>query len=239
MIMPSPPPTLVVVVDGTPHRVRLRMPTAGDAQVLLVDASLHRSASALASARRIELYDLLATVNDEPATWAFAAEIADESDAVQALRTARDGWLAAEVRRGQVVEGPDPTPIDPGPSLAPPALAQLPDPAHRLSRPDTAQPMEVVLPSGATGTLDWLDPLVEAQAWDRWAPVGLDPLPEHEDWTFESAGFRAILRLRCALVHLGARDRDDLAPDDIEALPLADFLFLDRLYGAVFKDDHA
>lgn len=235
MTAPIPAPAVDVVVDGVPHHVTLRMPTIGDVQVLLVDESLHRSASALASARRIELYDLFATVDDEPVTWAFAAAVADAPDATESVRAVRDEWLAAEVRRGQVVGVPDLTSIDAGPALAAPALASLPDPSLRLTRPATARPVEVVLPSGITGTLDWLDPLVEAQAWDRWAPVGLDADPEHEDWTFESAGFRAILRLRCALVRLGGRDRDDLTPDDVEALSLADFLFLDRLYGAVFS----
>lgn len=247
----GPAPTVDVVLAGAVRRATLQMPTIGATQVLMADATLHRSEEALASAARIEVYDVLAAVDDEPVTWSLAATIAGEPEALEAVRAARDGWVASELRRGEVLDGltgpwrlPDVHPPDASGHPAgarsgypAPALASLPDPALRLARPSAAQPADFVLPSGVTGTLDWLDPVTEASAWARWAPVGLDPVGDRDDRTFESAGFRAVLRLCCALVRLAGRTGQELTPEDVEALSLVDFLFLDEVYRLLYIAD--
>lgn len=225
--------TVDIVMNGAPRRATLRMPTIGQAQTLMADASLHRSTESIASARRIEMFDVIATVDDGPISWSLAAAVADEPAAVAAVRAAASAQVDAEVRRGspnvEASYGSWPR-TDPERGLLAPALARLPDPLLRLARPTSARPVDFVLPSGGIGRLDWLDPFVEAAAWTRWAPVGLDPVGDRDEWTFESAGFRAVLRLCCALVRLGERTGDDLTPGDVEALSLGDFTFLDELY---------
>ena len=69
---------------------------------------------------------------------------------------------------------------------------------------------------------------LEAAAWRRWAPTGVTPPAERSHWRYRSPGFRAIVRLTVAL---RALDGDTaLTPERIEALSLADFLFLDAAY---------
>jgi hypothetical protein len=87
--------------------------------------------------------------------------------------------------------------------------------------------------SGAGG-LRRIDPDAEQEAWRRWAPLGVDPPEERNGWTFESAGFRAVLRVLCALDFLGDKLDARLTPTDVEGLPLSDFCFLDELYRLVF-----
>ena len=89
------------------------------------------------------------------------------------------------------------------------------------------------LPSGAAaaprnhpveGVVTPIDPIEEARAWQRHAPIGIDPAEDQDDWTFESAGFRAVLRIACALDVFGAHRRPDITPADVEPLALGDFV---------------
>ncbi|MBX7194759.1 MAG: hypothetical protein K1X94_22075 [Sandaracinaceae bacterium] len=80
----------------------------------------------------------------------------------------------------------------------------------------------------AGGVLGRVDPRREAQAWDTFAPIGVDPPDEHFDWTFEEPGFRATLRLSVALESLDDQAVD--GPAALEPLPVCDLLFLDELY---------
>ena len=88
--------------------------------------------------------------------------------------------------------------------------------------------------AGGAGVLRRIDPYTEEKAWREWAPIGVDPPDERSGWTFESAGFRAILRVLHALDFLGDKLDAQLTPTDIEQLSLSDFCFLDELYRLTF-----
>lgn len=98
--------------------------------------------------------------------------------------------------------------------------------------PSSVGPAEAA--AAGAGVLRRIDPYAEEQGWREWAPIGIDPPEERYGWTFESAGFRAVLRVLLALDFLGDKLNAQLTPADIEQLSLADFCFLDELYRLTF-----
>jgi hypothetical protein len=85
---------------------------------------------------------------------------------------------------------------------------------------------------GTAGTLAGLDEVDETLAWLRWTRPGQEPEEGHEDRVFESAGFRAVLRMSCVLRGDDGR-RIDL--DEVEALSLGTFCFLDEASRLAFQ----
>lgn len=121
-----------------------------------------------------------------------------------------------------------------------PALAERRPHGTRLAQVPSAARLRGLLPSGrlalepstAEAVLRSIDTedgrKREAAAWDRWAPPDAIPPPERSHWLRALPGFRAILRLSVALESLDGAT--DVTPERVEALSLADFLFLDAAY---------
>jgi hypothetical protein len=60
----------------------------------------------------------------------------------------------------------------------------------------------------------------EAAAWTTWTSSSLKPAEDREDWTAESPGFRALLRMAVAI-------EGPLSPETFERLPVIDGHCLD------------
>jgi len=69
----------------------------------------------------------------------------------------------------------------------------------------------------------------EERGWERWTGDSSLTPEERDRWDPDAPGFRSILRLSTALLD-PAKGEDLVSPASIEALPAADWLFLDALY---------
>jgi hypothetical protein len=128
-----------------------------------------------------------------------------------------------------------------------PALANPRPSGARLAQATRTARLRIAFPSGlldlepraAEAVLRDLDTdegrALEAQAWARWAPDDRTPPSERSHWRRGSPGFRAILR---ASVTLASLDGDqDVTPERVEDLALADFIFLDAAYSLTHDVD--
>jgi hypothetical protein len=123
-----------------------------------------------------------------------------------------------------------------------PVLADPHRPGERLSVVPQTTRLGVELPSGRLAIAPVAREAVlrdidndleggvelEGAAWKRWAPTDTTPPAERSHWRYLSPGFRATLRLTVGLRSLDSKDA--LTPENIEALSIADFLFLDAAY---------
>lgn len=138
---------------------------------------------------------------------------------------------------------PPPVLVEDGRHFAVPFLAEAPWPRSRRAESlRGTRSIRFELPSvkggftghsegaGAFRTMaDYEDPSREQSILHRFAPPGREPDSEHPDWTWESTGFRAVLRLLLRLDHLGGITADKLTPETLEVLSIVDFLFLDAI----------
>lgn len=123
-----------------------------------------------------------------------------------------------------------------------PVLSDPHRPGERLSAVPQTTRLRVELPSGRLAIAPIASEAVlrdidndieggielEGAAWKRWAPTGTTPPAGRSHWRYRSPGFRATLRLTIGLRSLDGNDA--LTPEDVEALSIADFLFLDATY---------
>jgi hypothetical protein len=130
--------------------------------------------------------------------------------------------------------------VEDGLYLAMPSLCDPLPPGDRPSEPPPAARVRFDLPSRAldipsgigSGELQSADrehgrPL--ADAWKRWTGPAATSSPGREQWRPDVPGFRAMLRLSVALTQIDGR-AEEASPGLIEAMPLADFYFLDTLH---------
>ena len=253
------PPALTLRLNGAEHRAVLRMPTVGQTHVFVSDPSLHRGPEAQEVADRLQILDSIETLDGETLTMHLARLIVAEPPARDGVLQARAQWLAVwreggtayalcpHCRRGEsewslsalaALQGVPRRPLaDATGRLLPFCLSWPPVIASRPPGVALAARLRFRLPSATAiaGVLENVDPLAEALAWQRFAPIGEDPSEEHDDWTFETAGFRAVLRACVALEQLNGTPRSQLTPADIEPWPIGDFCFLDELYSLAFN----
>jgi hypothetical protein len=73
-----------------------------------------------------------------------------------------------------------------------------------------------------------IDTELDATGWKTWGRDGKPLQPNREHWSYGNPGFRTLLRLTLSLTELGGTG--SLSPEQLEALPVVDILFLDALY---------
>jgi hypothetical protein len=250
------------MVQGAAHSIVLRMPTIGETYVFVANPTLHRTPADQEVADRLQILDAIDMVDGAPASMEIASAITAEPAARDTLLAARADWLmewrdagiayvqCPHCRRGEgdftlaalaaALNAPRQPLVDAQGRLLPFCLS-LPPPALggavgrlRFRLPSQATAAATAQDSPTGGILAPIDAEAEARAWQQFAPIGIDPPEEHYNWTFESAGFRAVLRMACALESLDALRHPDITPADVEPLPLGAFCFLDELYGLAF-----
>jgi hypothetical protein len=243
-----------VSLGGVAHEVALRMPTIGETHSFVRDPSLHRDEATLREVARLQVFDAFTTVDGRETTMDAAAALVAEPGDRAALLTLRNASIAEAMATGTVeiacpscpqgrwggrlaelaaAVGAAPGSLgDADGELAPFALSYA-----VAALPAGGATVGFVLPGGGAGVLGELDALAEAAGWLRWAPVGRAPAEGQEDRVFESAGFRAVLRMTCALQSLDGSDA--VSVDDVERLSLAAFCFLDELYRLLFLDERS
>ena len=253
------PPVVALPLRGAERRALLRMPSIGQSHVFVANPTLQRGPPAQALADGLQVLDVVDTLDGEAMTMDLARAIAAEPAACDRVLQARAHWLVAWRDAGvafarcphcerfdrewtlvglAALQGiPRRAVADAQGRLLPFALSFAPP--QRAPRPPgvaLAARLRFRLPSGAnaTGVVEPVDATAEALAWQRFAPIGEEADEDHDDWTFESAGFRAVLRTGVALASLGANTRTDITPEDVEDLPLGDFCFLDELQSLAF-----
>lgn len=260
--LPPPPAIKIALGSGLRHAL-LRMPTVGQSHVFVADPSLGRRAAAHVLADRLQVLDVIDTLDGEAPTMDDARKIAADPAACTRVLLSRAGWLAAWRDAGvtharcpychqescwtlpelAALQGAKRRPLADAHGRLPPfALSWPQQPAVRPAGVALAAAIRFELPSrvsaaganGSEGILKSIDPVVETIAWQQFAPIGEDPPEERDDWTFESAGFRAVLRACVALASLDGKPRGDITPADLEPWPLGDFCFLDELYALVY-----
>lgn len=259
------PPEVEVPLGAGARRAELRMPGLAESHVFVADPSLGRGPAAQELADRLQVLDAVETLGGEAMTMDHAREIAADPRAGAEVLRARGRWLAAWRDAGVVhalcphclqenrwtlpalaaLQGAQRLSLADAHGRLPPfALSWPARPAARPAGAALAKTIRFELPSRAgsapsavdgQGIIEAIDAGAEMAAWQRFAPIGRDPPEEHDDWTFESAGFRAVLRASVALAALDGKSRPDITPADLEAMPLGDFCFLDELYALVFQ----
>jgi hypothetical protein len=230
------------------------MPSIGQTHVFIADPSLQRGPEAQEVADRLQVLDSIETFDGAKVTMDLAREITADATARQAVFELRASWLTAWRDGGTAyalcphcgekesewsltslaaLQKTERRPVvDAAGRLLPFCLSWPPAAAARPPGVALAARLRFRLPSAEAigGVLERVDSEVESRAWQRFAPIGEDPSEEHDDWTFESAGFRAVLRACLALQSA----TENLTPADIEPWPLGDFCFLDELYSLSF-----